>query len=778
MTFAQIRTRIKDYCLLSSSDADTRIGNAINAHYRRITSSLGMNATRFVTRSVATTAGQQYVTFTEIEKIDRIRDTTVSSGIRMLQEVSMHELRSLQVGSAAPTKWALRNTDADDVTVLLDSAPQDAYTLAADGWTTVSDLSGSDEPAFPESYHDILVWFVISEELLKKEKFDLAARYEQKADKLLADLRFHLADSPTLETQQGSGTPTSGGGSGSSGAASLGGTAYTQEALLTFDLGSGVAPFAVAQSNAPYVANLGAEFLGNIAASRLIGRGSAGGTGESEQITLGNQFQMSTTELRMRHVFNVKDYGALGDAATDDTVAIQAAIDAAKAIAAGPAHGTLTRAGIVYFPPGAYCVSHLDCTRTVGLELIGKANWGVTLYASKQVTTGKPVIDLLGSIGCYVRGIVVSGYTPAGAAPSVKPTVGWLVGETTAGGDSTAHTFVCAGTEGHFSAAALYIFGGTNHTFIDCGFSQTETAKPAIFIGNSNVDSVASSFRTIQTGNPTTGEISFDHCEIHGANNGAATNETTRLVGTYSIRIKGGVHDSSADRHIRCGGTCRNILIQGVQVYSESGTAATNFLYNDAGTINQLSLINLDFNDNGFDVGGGGVLLAGSGTINVLDIFGISSTYVVEPLFAGGTLTATSFPRYVSWTPVIGGSGGTSGQSYSVQVGRAAKIGEMVHAHCYVRLSTKGTITGNVQIQGVPFTSKNTTNLYSVAAVTWQSLNANKVNVTAALQPNTTVLDLYGLAAAGADAVGTQLVTADIADTTGFIVSITYRATA
>jgi hypothetical protein len=44
--------------------------------------------------------------------------------------------------------------------------------------------------------------------------------------------------------------------------------------------------------------------------------------------------------------FNVKDYGALGDGSTDDTVAIQATITAA----------TTAEGGIIYFPPGVYIV--------------------------------------------------------------------------------------------------------------------------------------------------------------------------------------------------------------------------------------------------------------------------------------------------------------------------------------------------------------------------------------------------------------------------------------
>jgi hypothetical protein len=40
-----------------------------------------------------------------------------------------------------------------------------------------------------------------------------------------------------------------------------------------------------------------------------------------------------------------------------------------------------------------------------------------------------------------------------------------------------------------------------------------------------------------------------------------------------------------------------------------------------------------------------------------------------------------------SWTPVIGGDGGTSGQTYEAQVGKYQKVGKKVTAWAYVRLS-------------------------------------------------------------------------------------------
>jgi hypothetical protein len=50
----------------------------------------------------------------------------------------------------------------------------------------------------------------------------------------------------------------------------------------------------------------------------------------------------------VRYICNVKDYGATGDGSTDDTVAIQNAINAAI---------TGVRGGAVYFPPGYYILS-------------------------------------------------------------------------------------------------------------------------------------------------------------------------------------------------------------------------------------------------------------------------------------------------------------------------------------------------------------------------------------------------------------------------------------
>ena len=75
---------------------------------------------------------------------------------------------------------------------------------------------------------------------------------------------------------------------------------------------------------------------------------------------------------------NVKMYGAVGDGATDDTTAIQAAIDASR---------------MVYFPAGTYLVTSTLTVNTANTSLFGD---GGNLSISKIISsaTSGPVIQV------------------------------------------------------------------------------------------------------------------------------------------------------------------------------------------------------------------------------------------------------------------------------------------------------------------------------------------------------------------------------------------------
>jgi hypothetical protein len=71
-----------------------------------------------------------------------------------------------------------------------------------------------------------------------------------------------------------------------------------------------------------------------------------------------------------------------------------------------------------------------------------------------------------------------------------------------------------------------------------------------------------------------------------------------------------------------------------------------------------------------------------------------------------GTMTSELLNDYEegTWTPTFAGTGGNSGQVYATQNGTYTKVGRLVTFSAVLELSTLGTITGFVRIDGLPFT--------------------------------------------------------------------------
>jgi hypothetical protein len=131
-----------------------------------------------------------------------------------------------------------------------------------------------------------------------------------------------------------------------------------------------------------------------------------------------------------------------------------------------------------------------------------------------------------------------------------------------------------------------------------------------------------------------------------------------------------------------------------------------------------------------------------------------------------------------TWTPVIGGAGGTSGQTYANQIGNYIKIGKQVTVWFRAQLTAKGTITGGVEIQGIPFTTMTIANVIFSVQIGFHNLATNWAGINARIGSATTTFPLYGNAAAATSDQITQLATADISNTTEFMGVITYIASA
>jgi hypothetical protein len=126
------------------------------------------------------------------------------------------------------------------------------------------------------------------------------------------------------------------------------------------------------------------------------------------------------------------------------------------------------------------------------------------------------------------------------------------------------------------------------------------------------------------------------------------------------------------------------------------------------------------------------------------------------------------------WTPVIGGSGGTSGQTYASQTGTYVKIGQLVFVGFDVTLTAKGTITTDVQIQGLPFASGAVAHGVPIDGIV--ILNTAVVSICGYMASGETAVTLLIRTAAAASA--TAAATADIANNTRISGSFCYRAAA
>ena len=109
--------------------------------------------------------------------------------------------------------------------------------------------------------------------------------------------------------------------------------------------------------------------------------------------------------------------------------------------------------------------------------------------------------------------------------------------------------------------------------------------------------------------------------------------------------------------------------------------------------------------------------------------------YLSGGAFIGGTGSANQLDDYEegSWTPVLEGSGTTSGVAYSRRQGRYTKVGDKVFVNFHIVLSSEGTIGSTAKISGLPF-SGNGEPLYQVCHIMSGNMALDKDQLLTGMQ--------------------------------------------
>lgn len=206
MTKAEIITEIMSRLNLTSTTATTRIGTLFNRYYLRVTTAIGMaqlSRREFDVEGVTEIASAE-VEFVLMEKITRVYFINSNGEKTILDEVTIDELRDEDTPSGdEPSRWAMKRTSSESITIYLDNIAETEYSLYADGYIKGSVLDDDEEPVFPESWHDVMVEGPLIDEYKKLKDWEGAKASKLEYEMRMSDLKHWAGKNAYLKVKQG-----------------------------------------------------------------------------------------------------------------------------------------------------------------------------------------------------------------------------------------------------------------------------------------------------------------------------------------------------------------------------------------------------------------------------------------------------------------------------------------------------------------------------------------------------------------------------------------------
>jgi hypothetical protein len=538
-----------------------------------------------------------------------------------------------------------------------------------------------------------------------------------------------------------------------------------------------------------------------------------------------------TAQAKMRDVVSVKDFGAVGDGVADDTAEIQAAINHCAL-----AGNSLFLPAGVYLVTAALSIPQ----QQGGIEIFGEAYnspfnlqnsvWEGTNIVSTQ-TTGA-VISCDGGASYSNRGVRIrnlsmrvatSGYAiylkRCPEMATVEDVTILNTNTTVGGGHGVAFESCWLGGNLRNCVIQSATIGTSN-----IGVLVFNDAKAGQFVGDNNV--ISGFQRGFQLGAQAYQAVMRStamEANAWGAWVTGGENQITFDTCHFEFDSQGGIYLDNSDgvRILRCSfyrnaesnpGTRADIFVQGgpsnynlttriADCYHFGLPTNTTFVYiaNCAfgtGVIenNRVAML-------GANTGTVGASLNGTEQIQwkVTDnLFqGCATPYVNATLAKefnvglGGQrafrfdpiVTPAASPKTLNdyeigtWTPVLGGDGGETGQSYSEQTGYYQKIGNRVYFTFRVALTNAGTVSLEAKLKGLPFQITGVIGAGAASVSDFNNLGVSVSMLTLRAEANGTAFFFRATTAASAN-MGFQFGSALYTNTTAITGGGWYTATA
>lgn len=211
----------------------------------------------------------------------------------------------------------------------------------------------------------------------------------------------------------------------------------------------------------------------------------------------GRTVASATAYLANNALYNVRDYGAVGDGVTDDTAAIQRAVNAAR-----------TTGGTLIFPFGRYLVTGpLDFT--FGAGSVATLRHPITVRFESNTSAGNDpssaaiianhtghVFDCAGSYDLVFENVNIT--TDLGSGVVAK--TGWFFSRNAALSSAGKHTLNNCKAYGSFANGVVYSYASEENDYISCRFYNITSGGRVYVITQANIAALTSSFIAIGTG--------------------------------------------------------------------------------------------------------------------------------------------------------------------------------------------------------------------------------------------------------------------------------------
>jgi hypothetical protein len=398
----------------------------------------------------------------------------------------------------------------------------------------------------------------------------------------------------------------------------------------------------------------------------------------------------TTVQSKLREIMSVKDFGAKGDGVTNDTAAIQAAIDAA--LAAG--------GGKVYVPKGTYIVGSLVMKNHVELYGDGVAS---TILSSSHTGYGLKTINPVNSstaawtIVRDLRIVNSNGANVDGGIVDVGGTFvlmenvlvqgfkyGCILDQTELSTVRQCHftTQLFAGmwlvNNAEYSAGAISGFSN-RITVQECQFNQAGTVYGVVEDGgvthsfiNNNFNGCSTQLRAAGVTGLTISESEWESCTVCNVSFNLTTAAGAGVGTTSAAIISGNMFTTTA-------GASGNIVNNSGVAYL---TLQSNILSSPVSPSVAL------------------------GASVIAEFITLGNSFSYPTAYSGAAARTISSSLYGAITPGITIGGATTGITYSKAVGRYQIIGDVCTFTMDIELSNKGALAGSVLITGLPVSAR------------------------------------------------------------------------